>query len=298
MVDHLGAKLQHSRWKGFLELGRVSNLPTIVSNATAGFYLGGGRISQSPGHWGLAILITACFYEGGMFLNDICDLEEDRRDRPQRPLPSGRVSRKTAIFAATLLFLSGLTLVLLFLPAALYVAAGLITLIFIYNFTHSRLILAPLLMGSCRGSVYLIAAVAGGWNLLGGGVWLMAAGLTAYVTAVSFIARDELRESLSRVQLLSPIAVLAVLLLPLTLSSELQPSLMIALFPALFWLLLTASKLFRGQINPPKAVGRLLAGMSLWDALVLGALQSISGICISWTCFLGARLWQRRIQST
>ena len=40
----------------------------------------------------------ALFYTAGMILNDVADLEVDRRERPERPLPSGAVSR-TALAA-------------------------------------------------------------------------------------------------------------------------------------------------------------------------------------------------------
>src|SRR5262245_63491269 len=37
------------------------------------------------------------FYSGGMALNDAFDAEIDARERPERPIPSGRVSRGTVL---------------------------------------------------------------------------------------------------------------------------------------------------------------------------------------------------------
>ena len=75
-----------------LILGRTSNLPTVWSNCLAGFLLGGGT------RWavfGRLCLGTTLLYMGGMFLNDAFDASFDRQHRPERPIPSGRISEKS-----------------------------------------------------------------------------------------------------------------------------------------------------------------------------------------------------------
>ncbi len=47
-----------------------------------------------PGRWPayfLLMLASVCLYCGGMAWNDFFDLEQDRRERPDRPIPSGRI---------------------------------------------------------------------------------------------------------------------------------------------------------------------------------------------------------------
>src|SRR5262245_25196238 len=78
------------RWRTYLALGRVSNLPTVWTNALAGMALAGALVSV-----GTAValgLVLTLFYVGGMFLNDAFDREIDRVERPERPIPSGRIS--------------------------------------------------------------------------------------------------------------------------------------------------------------------------------------------------------------
>src|SRR5579872_5947815 len=78
-----------SRFRTFLILGRVSNLPTVWSNCLAGWLLNGG------GSWrrfALLCLGISCLYVGGMFLNDAFDSEFDAQHRPERPIPSGAIS--------------------------------------------------------------------------------------------------------------------------------------------------------------------------------------------------------------
>jgi len=69
-----------------LRLGRVSNLPTVWTNALAGALLAGAALGAELA---LAVLAFSLFYTGGMFLNDAFDAPWDARERPERPIPSG-----------------------------------------------------------------------------------------------------------------------------------------------------------------------------------------------------------------
>ena len=77
------------RWKIYLRLGRVSNLPTVWTNCLAGTILAGGKVEAEN----LAPLLASLsfFYTGGMFLNDAFDHRYDRDFRPERPIPSGQI---------------------------------------------------------------------------------------------------------------------------------------------------------------------------------------------------------------
>lgn len=70
-----------------LRLGRVSNLPTVWTNALAGAALAGGEPWQAAM---LPLLLAlSLFYVGGMYLNDAFDRDIDARERPARPIPAG-----------------------------------------------------------------------------------------------------------------------------------------------------------------------------------------------------------------
>ena len=78
-------------WTDALRLGRVSNLPTVWTNTLAGIVLAGGDVLEARS---LALFVAmSLFYLGGMYLNDAFDAEIDARERPERPIPSDRVSR-------------------------------------------------------------------------------------------------------------------------------------------------------------------------------------------------------------
>jgi len=48
--------------------------------------------------------VLACMYTAACAINDYWDLEKDRINHPERPLPSGRLSLRQAYWAAVILF--------------------------------------------------------------------------------------------------------------------------------------------------------------------------------------------------
>src|SRR5205823_7694381 len=72
----------------------------------------GGR-SLDCSQWltvSLLMLSSAALYCAGMAWNDFFDFEQDSKERPFRPLPSGRVSRWAAMWLAGTLMLAGILL--------------------------------------------------------------------------------------------------------------------------------------------------------------------------------------------
>ena len=76
-----------------LGLGRVSNLPTVWTNMLTGVVLAGGTLDDARA-WLLAAALSL-FYIAGMYLNDAFDADIDAVERPERPIPAGRVRRSS-----------------------------------------------------------------------------------------------------------------------------------------------------------------------------------------------------------
>jgi 4-hydroxybenzoate polyprenyltransferase len=94
---------------------------TAVGDVLAGFAVAGlGRPWILP--WLLAS--TMCLYAGGVVLNDVFDLAIDRVERPERPIPSGRVSRQRAAILGSALLASGVAFAAIGRPAAGIVAGA------------------------------------------------------------------------------------------------------------------------------------------------------------------------------
>ena len=143
---------------GWLQLSRVSNTPTVVSNSVAGAVL--ASTAAEPGEVAVVAGAMALFYTAGMILNDLLDYEVDLRERPERPLPSGAVSRPAALTAVIGLFAAGEALLLLVGTEPFLAGLGLIALIVLYDAWHKGNPLSPVLMGACRALVYFVAALA------------------------------------------------------------------------------------------------------------------------------------------
>ena len=180
--------LPRRRLHGYLALARVSNSPTVFTNVLAGVALAG---SLEPGLE--IVLLTAAmvsFYTAGMFLNDLCDYAVDRRERPERPLPSGIVSPIEA--AAVIITLLGLGSALL-LPlgtAPLLSGAVLIGVIIVYDLWHKTNPLSPLVMAAARMLVYVTAFVA--FSAQVSGELVAACGLLAlYIVGLTYLAKWE-----------------------------------------------------------------------------------------------------------
>src|SRR5690349_2557159 len=89
------AEAQAPIWLEYLRLLRAPNVFTAVADVTMGYVAVTAGNVQIPT---LAILIaaSAMLYMAGMVLNDVFDVEVDRKERPHRPLPSERIPMASA----------------------------------------------------------------------------------------------------------------------------------------------------------------------------------------------------------
>ncbi|MBI4827152.1 MAG: UbiA family prenyltransferase [Nitrospirae bacterium] len=175
--------------KAYLELCRVSNLPTVWTNVLAAIVLTGAGFSLSD--LIIIALSMSLFYSGGMCFNDIADAETDRTGKPFRPIPSGRIVIGNAYIFTIALFAVAICILLL-VPfiTSIYPALLLLSLIIIYDKFHKAHPLSVILMAACRLMIFVIAAIAvtgtvGKLVLIGGLIQFV------YVLAISLTARYE-----------------------------------------------------------------------------------------------------------
>ena len=178
---------RRSRWRAYLLLSRISNLPTVWSNVIAGAVVSGAAVV--PFDIGRLAAGVSFLYTAGMFLNDVFDREFDRTHRPDRPIPAGDVSPRAAARVAALLVGAGLFMISAqsgnLVPRVW--AIVLVGAIYYYNWRHKRDPLGPLWMGVCRGLVYCVAAAS--LASVSGRVLMAAAVMTAYVVLLTQIAK-------------------------------------------------------------------------------------------------------------
>src|SRR5271154_2575485 len=100
----------------YAQLVRLPNLPTPLADIALAALAVGSLGYQWPDHWPAFVLLlfaSACLYMAGMVWNDFFDVAQDARERPDRPIPSGRVSRRAAGLLGALLLACGILLSLL-----------------------------------------------------------------------------------------------------------------------------------------------------------------------------------------
>jgi 4-hydroxybenzoate polyprenyltransferase len=271
--------------RAWMVLGRISNLPTVWSNCLAGCFLGGWN---APGAIALLCLGSSLLYVGGMFLNDVCDVNFDTQFRPERPIVSGALTWRRATIATVILFSAGLILIATINFRSAAWAVSLTILIVIYDLVHKKIPIAPLLMAGCRFLLYLTAAAAGMVGITPRSV-LFASVLGIYVAGLSYVARGESRPAAS-----STIFWL-LLFAPVIAALSLTPS-----FAPAFWslplILCIVGAKKAGREGVGRTVSLLLAGIVLVDLIVVSTSAPMIAICF---LLFGVTLWfQRHIPAT
>jgi len=145
-----------TRVKAYLQLMRLPNVFTAIADIVAGYVIVRG-FAGSIAELAALILATSGIYAAGCVLNDYCDREIDARERPSRPLPSGRVSEREALLLACFLFAGGIFGAYLAGPASFFLALAIVLLVIVYD-TRSKQhdIVGPLNMAACRAGNLLL----------------------------------------------------------------------------------------------------------------------------------------------
>ena len=206
-----------TRLNAYLRLMRPANIVTAVSDILAGVAIAGSLIrimvpdsSHAPslgaalvanGKWNsvypilLLALSTACLYGGGVVLNDVFDAALDKIERPERPIPAGLISRRSAGFFGSLLLVAGIIAAALSDPRELFspstgIAIGIAVASVVYDkWSKHNVFFGPLNMGLCRAMNLLL-----GMSIMSYAVslyWPITLVPMAYIAAITLISRGE-----------------------------------------------------------------------------------------------------------
>jgi 4-hydroxybenzoate polyprenyltransferase len=197
-------------YRGYLELVRPANVATALADVLAGYAVAG---LGGPG-LGWLLASTACLYGGGVVLNDVFDRNVDRIERPERPIPSGRVSAGAAAALGAGLLAAGVMAAAAANRSAGVVAGATAACVLVYDAWGKRQgWLGPVNMGMCRGLNLLLGISAAPAML--SAAWPLALLPLVYITAVTAVSRGEVhggRREVAGFALLSLSLVLVALL--------------------------------------------------------------------------------------
>jgi 4-hydroxybenzoate polyprenyltransferase len=209
-------------WVSWARLVRIPTVFTVLADVSAAYLLVAGGIDQI-GVWLLIVLAGVCLYWSGMIFNDLFDIDRDRVERPQRPLPAEAIASSTARIVAIALMMTGIVAAGLsgvaagaeqginWLPPA--VAVALAVMILLYDGPLKQTPLGPVAMGICRFLSFLlgVSPIIGSVPLADfvypPHVLVAALGMGVYVMGVTLVARREATET-SRQTLVAAIFVI------------------------------------------------------------------------------------------
>jgi len=193
----------------FASLTRLPNLPSVWSNVLTGWFFAIAFLSvHSPvfhsaldgfswGNAGILLAAATLLYFCGTLLNDGADADFDREHRPERPVPSGVLSARTALRLGLACGLLAMGCLFFLGPFTLLFGALLILSIVVYTWIHKHSAWGVLPMGLCRALLYPLGAMIGirflgeEFTLLLVVVCCMGLGLLSYVAGLTLVARFE-----------------------------------------------------------------------------------------------------------
>ncbi|GAB3813186.1 SCO3242 family prenyltransferase [Micromonospora zhanjiangensis] len=146
------------RLADLVELVRAPAALSVPGDVLAGAAAAGRVGPAAAGLAGASVLL----YWAGMAANDWADRRLDARERPERPIPSGRVSAGTALGLSVGLTAAGLAVAgLAGGRRALAVAAPLAATVWAYDLAAKNTAAGPAVMAACRGLDVLLGATPG-----------------------------------------------------------------------------------------------------------------------------------------
>ncbi len=179
------------KFRQAIRLVRLPQVPTAAADSAAGAVLAQHVFGlERPYVAGMVILASLLLYAGGMVFNDLAHVERDRTIHPDRPLPSGAVSRETAYGLGISLFLAGVVSAAWGGWVTLLLAVGLVGGILLYNYTAAtHPVFGPLLMGALRsGNFVLGLSLAGVSVTQWTGGMVLAFGIGLHIVCVTLIS--------------------------------------------------------------------------------------------------------------
>lgn len=287
------------RLRAYAQLARLPALFTAWSNILAAHLIAtSGQID-----WRMLLLLlgsSSALYLSGMVLNDCFDIEEDRRERPQRPLPSGQIAVGDAHRLGGGLMLTGCLLAGVAGWLQLTIAVALSVTILVYDGWLKKYAVGSLAMGACR---YLNWFLGLSQAPLTAAVWLLPVPIFLYISALTSLSRIETsaRGSIPLTVCIAGMLATACSILLLYYFGILEHGW--ALVPAAVLLALLLRSLFTtyGNMTPASVQGNvkmMLLGVILLDAVLVLAVGPWWGGALILLLLIPGRLLARAIYIT
>lgn len=196
----------------------------------------------------LLVISTIGLYSGGIILNDVFDAELDAKERPERPIPSGLISKKSATIFGGIFFFVGIFAAGLYSKESQYLAASIMICCLVYDkLLKHHAFFGPLNMGLCRGlnlllGVSIISTELNNW-------WFLAIIPIIYIASITMISRGEVHGGSKKMLYFGVFLYLIVIAAILSLA-QIKGNLLYALIFVLPFALMIFTPLWKAIQNP------------------------------------------------
>lgn len=230
--------------KPWIQIIRPSNVLTAISDVLAGVAIACLFLHHDLPEVNNLILITISsmlLYTGGIVFNDVFDAALDQVERPERPIPSGRIKKSSAAILGAAAFAIGCALAFLVNVSAFSISLAIVLMCLLYNGkAKHHFIAGPIVMGTCRGLNLLL-----GMALLPASLeyWYIAIVPIIYIASVTNISRGEVYGN-NKTAMLVSIGLYATVILTLLYFTFVSKNYLAIIF-ILFFTLMIARPLFK-----------------------------------------------------
>jgi uncharacterized membrane protein SirB2 len=174
---------------------RPANIVTSIADVLAGVAISGYFTTPFNLQQNLIPVLLLSFstiglYGGGVVFNDVFDAELDSIERPERPIPSGLISKTEAATLGTVLLAAGIILAFSVNTTAGLFAFFVAASALVYNkWGKHQSFLGPINMGLCRGLNLLLGIAIIPFSLQS--TWFLAFVPIIYIASITMISRGE-----------------------------------------------------------------------------------------------------------
>jgi len=267
-------------------LVRIPNVLTTISNILLGYIFFTSIHHLDYFDVFILISISASLYIGGMVSNDYFDIKIDKKERPLRPLPSNKISKKNALIIIVISLLYSLTISVILGWHTFLITLIMVTLIFSYNRFLKNTIFGPINMGVIR-SLNVVLGGSQSIFLIEGSIFdirflipLLSEFL--YVSAITILSKNEIKDYFLSLWNLFPFIIIYVLIFSIGIFIILGTFNYDSLIPLIIFsciIIYSHIMLFKKNISILKSVSQLITVIVILDSIfitdILGVYHSI-----------------------
>ena len=267
-------------------LVRIPNVLTTISNILLGYIFFTSIHHLDYFDVFILISISASLYIGGMVSNDYFDIKIDKKERPLRPLPSNKISKKNALIIIVISFLYSLTLSVILGWHTFIITLIMVTLIFLYNRFLKNTIFGPINMGVIR-SLNVVLGGSQSIFLIEGSIFdirffipLLSEFL--YVSAITILSKNEIKDYFLSLWNIIPFLIIYFLIFSIGIFIILGTFNYDSLIPLIIFsciIIYSHIMLFKKNISILKSVSQLITVIVILDSIfitdILGVYHSI-----------------------